>query len=41
MQFDRIVLVGHSAGSVNVIYAQATWHVADAMRLTTDPRATR
>jgi pimeloyl-ACP methyl ester carboxylesterase len=32
--FDRIVLVGHSAGSVNVIYVQATWHVADAIVVT-------
>lgn len=32
--FDRIVLVGHSAGSVNAIYVQATWHDADALVVT-------
>jgi pimeloyl-ACP methyl ester carboxylesterase len=32
--FDRVVLVGHSAGSVNVIYTQAAWHVADAIVVT-------
>jgi len=29
--FDRIVLVGHSLGSINGIYAQATYHDADAL----------
>lgn len=32
--FDRIVLVGHSAGSINAIFVQAAWHSADALVVT-------
>ena len=32
--FSTIVLVGHSAGSINVIYAQAQWQIADAIVVT-------
>jgi pimeloyl-ACP methyl ester carboxylesterase len=32
--FSRIVLVGHSAGSVNATFVQAQWHSADALVLT-------
>jgi len=33
-QFGPIVLVGHSAGSIAATYAQANWHVADALVIT-------
>ena len=29
--FDRIVLVGHSFGSINAVYVQASYHDADAL----------
>ena len=32
--FAPIVLVGHSAGSIAATYAQASWHVADALVIT-------
>lgn len=32
--FGRIVLVGHSAGSVNAIFVQSTWQSADALVVT-------
>jgi pimeloyl-ACP methyl ester carboxylesterase len=32
--FTRIVLVGHSSGSVNATFVQAQWHSADALVLT-------
>ena len=32
--FKRIVLVGHSAGSVNAIFVQSQWHSADALVVT-------
>jgi pimeloyl-ACP methyl ester carboxylesterase len=33
-RFGPIVLVGHSAGSIAAIYAQANWHPADALVIT-------
>jgi pimeloyl-ACP methyl ester carboxylesterase len=32
--FNRIVLVGHSAGSINAIFVQSVWHSADALVVT-------
>jgi pimeloyl-ACP methyl ester carboxylesterase len=32
--FGRIVLVGHSAGSINAIFVQSTWRSADALVVT-------
>lgn len=38
--FPRIVLVGHSAGSVNATLVQALWHPADALVVTAARHAT-
>lgn len=32
--FERVVLVGHSLGSINALYAQGTYHDADAVIVT-------
>jgi pimeloyl-ACP methyl ester carboxylesterase len=38
--FSRIVLVGHSAGSINATFVQAMWHPADALVITASRHTT-